>query len=143
MAVECAGNDLGGLLTGGYYGGAEGDLLQQCGDIGCCDYFKESIGSVVFQAAYLGGSVVEGQASLGAEFLYRGLVEAFFFDYAEVVFIVEMYQADDAPEVVDPVGVIKWHAPAMGLRREAAQKEYLGVLGQEGLKGMRLCVHWP
>jgi len=35
-AVEGAANDLCGLLAGGYYGAAEGDLLQQCGDIGRC-----------------------------------------------------------------------------------------------------------
>ena len=59
---------------------------------------------------------------MGAEFANIGLIEAFFFDDAEVVFIIEMYQADDAPEVVDPVGVIERHAPAVGLGRETAQK---------------------
>ena len=59
---------------------------------------------------------------MGAELTYLGLVESFFFDYAEVVFVVEVDEADDAPEVVDPVGVVEWHAPAVGLGRETAQE---------------------
>ena len=79
---------------------------------------------------------------MGAELAYGGLVEAFLTDDAEVVFIVEMDKADDAPEVVDPVGVIEWHAPAVGLGRETAQKQYPGVAGQERLERMRLYAHW-
>ena len=78
---------------------------------------------------------------MGAEFAYIGLIEAFFFCVAEVVFIVEMDEANDSPEVVDPVGVIEWHAPAVGLGRETAQKQYPGVLGQEGFKRMLLYIH--
>ena len=86
----------------------------------------------------MGCGVVEGQAVLGAEVFYGGLVEAFLVDDAEVVFIIKVDEADDAPEVVDPVGVIEWHAPAVGLGRETAQEEDPGVLGQEGLKGVML-----
>ena len=52
-----------------------------------------------------------------------------------------MNQPHDAPEVVDPVGVIEWHAPAMRLGRETAQKQNPCILGQEGLKRMLLGVH--
>ena len=51
----------------------------------------------------------------------------------------EMDQAHDAPEVVDPVGVIKRHAPAVRLRRETAQEQDICVLRQEGLK--RVCFY--
>ena len=141
-AAEGAADDLGGLLAGGYQGGAEGDLLQECGDIGWGYYLKVGIGGVVFEAADLGGGVVECQAVLGAELAYGGLVEAFLTDDAEVVLVVEMDEADDSPEVVDPVGVIEWHAPAVGLGRETAQEEYPGVLGQEGFKRVLLYIHY-
>ena len=117
--------------------------MQQCGDIGRCYYLQEGIGGVVFQAAYLCCGVIEGQAFLGAEVAYGWLVEAFFSDDAESVLIVEVYQAHDAPEVIDPVGVIERHAPAMGLRRETAQEQDLCVLWQEWLKRMLFCVHRP
>ena len=89
----------------------------------------------------MGGGVVESQSVLCAEVFYGLLIEAFFFDDAEVVFIIEMYQADDAPEVVDPVGVIERHAPAVGLGRETAQKQHPGVLRQKWLKRVLLYIH--
>ena len=140
-AVESLCYDLSCFLAGSYYCGAVRDLLQQCGDIGRCYYLQKGVGGVVFQTADLGCGVVEGQAFLGAEFAYVGLVEAFFFDDAESVLIVEVYQAHDAPEVVDPVGVVKRHAPAVGLRRETAQEQDPCVLRQEGLKRVRLYHH--
>ena len=73
----------------------------------------------------MGRGVIEGQALLGAEFAYIGLIETFFFDDAESVLIVEVYQAHDAPEVIDPVGVVKRHAPAVRLGRETAQEQDL------------------
>lgn len=78
---------------------------------------------------------------MGAELAYGGLVEAFLVDDAEVIFIIKMNYPHDAPKIINPVGVIKRHAPAMWLGRETAQKQYLGVLGQEGLKGMLLYAH--
>ena len=78
---------------------------------------------------------------MGAEFAYIGLIKAFFVDDAEVVFIVEVYQTHDPPEVVDPVWVIKRHAPAVRLRRETAQKQDPCVLGQKRFKRMFLDVH--
>ena len=140
-AVEGTGDYLCCLLAGGDYCGAVGYFLQQCGDIGLCYYLQKGVGGIVFQTADLGCGVIEGQAFLGAEVAYIGLIETFFFDDAESVLIVEVYQAHDAPEVIDPVGVVKRHAPAVRLRRETAQEQDLCVLRQEGLKRVRLNVH--
>ena len=130
-----------GLLAGGDYCCAVRDLLQQCVDIGRCYYLQEGIGGVVFQPADLGCGVIKCQTILGAEVANIGLIETFFFDDAESVLIVEVYQAHDAPEVVDPVGVIKRHAPAVRLGRETAQEQDPCVLRQEGLKRVRLYHH--
>ena len=78
---------------------------------------------------------------MSAELAYGELVEAFLAYDAEVVLVVEMDKAYDAPEVIDPVGVIERHAPAVGLGRETAQKQYPGVLRQKWLKRMCLYIH--
>ena len=79
---------------------------------------------------------------MGAEFANIGLIEAFFCGVAEVVFVVEMNQPHDSPEVVDPVGVIERHAPAVRLRRETAQKKDPGVFRQKRFKRVLLYIHW-
>ena len=140
-AVKGAADDLCGLLTGGYNCIAIGDLLQQCGDIGWRYYLQECIGCVVFKAFYFRRCVIESKAFLGAEHAYIGLIKPFFFDDAEVVFVVEVYQTHDAPEVIYPIWVIKWHAPAVGLGRETAQEQNLSVLGQKRFKRVLLYIH--
>ena len=120
LASKHIGNDFRGLLAGGDQGVARRDLRQQGGDVGGLDYLQEGVGGVVPEAADLAGGVVEGQALIGAKLPDGGLVKSLFRDPAEAVFIVKEDEADDAPEVVDPVGVIEGHAPAVGLGRETA-----------------------
>ena len=101
---------------------AIGDPGQQGWDIGGGDYFQKGVGGVVFQPLHFAGGVVKGQADISTKLSDQGLVEAFFGRNAEVIFIAEMNQADDSPEVIDPVWVIERHAPSMRLRRKAPQK---------------------
>ena len=58
-----------------------------------------------------------------------------------MVLVSEMDEAEDAPEVVDPVGVVERHTPAVRLRRETAQKEHSRSFGQEWLERVKFCVH--
>ena len=58
-----------------------------------------------------------------------------------MVLIGKMDEAHYAPEVVDPVGVIEWHTPAVGLGREAAQEEDAGAHRQKGLERMEFGFH--
>ena len=58
-----------------------------------------------------------------------------------MVLIGKMDDAHYAPEVVYPVGVVEWHAPAVRLGREAAQEEDAGARGQEGLERMEFGFH--
>ena len=113
---------------------AGGDLAQEGGDVGGGDHFQEGVGGVVPEAADFAGGVVEGQALGGAEGPDGGLVKALFRDEAEVVLVGKEDEAEDAPEVVDPVGVIEWNAPAVGLGRETAQEEDAGTRGEERLE---------
>ena len=58
-----------------------------------------------------------------------------------MVFVIEVNQSHDSPEIVNPVGIIKWHAPAMRLGRETAQKQNPCILRQEWFKRMLFGVH--
>ena len=122
LAAKRLRNDLRGLLAGGDQGVAGGDLRQQGRDVGGPNHLQEGVGGVVTEAADFAGGVVEGQAVIGTKRPDGHLVKALFGRDAEAVFIVKEDEADDAPEVVDPVGVIEGHAPAVGLGREAAQE---------------------
>ncbi len=132
------GKDLGGLLAGGDDGAAVRDALEEGGDVGGGYHLEEGVGGVVTETADLAGGVVEGEALIGTEGADGGLVEAFLGRDAEVVLIGIMDDAHYAPEVVDPVGVIEGHAPAVGLGRETAQEEDAGTLGEERLERVLL-----
>lgn len=113
-----------------------GDASQQSLDVGGGDDLQEGVGGVVFQPPDLAGSVVEGEALPGAELPNRPLVKPLLPRHAEMQLVPKVNQPHDAPEVVDPVGVVEGHAPAVGLGRETAQEQDAGVRGQEGLEGM-------
>ena len=140
-AGEAGGGEGGGFFAGGDEGVAAGDLAQEGGDVGGGDDFEEGVGGVVAQASYFTGGVVESEALLSAEGADGGFVEAFLLLDAEVVFVVEVDQAQDAPEVVDPVGVEEGDGPAAGRGREAAEEEDAGAFGEEGREGVLLSGH--
>ena len=125
------GDDLGGFLAGGDEGVAVGDAAEEGGDVRRGDDLEEGVGGVVLEAADFTGGVIEGEAGVGAETAYGGFVEAFFAGDAEMVFVGEVDQAHDPPEVVDPVGVVEWHAPPVLLRRKTSEEYNPRILRQE------------
>ena len=137
-AVEPLGNYAGGLFSGGDEHPAVRDTGQQGRDVGGGDHFQEGVGGVVPEPPHFAGRVVEGQAFVGTELPDQSLVEALFPGDAEMVFVGKVDQADDAPEVVDPVGVVKRYAPAVGLRWEAPQEKHPGAFREEWLEGVTL-----
>ena len=140
-ASEGFGGELGGFLAGGDKGVARRDPGEEGGDVGGLNHLQEGVGGIVLEAAHLAGGVVEGEALAGAEGADRRFVEAFLARHAEVVLVAEMDQAQDAPEVVDPVGVVERHAPAVRLRREAAQKQDTRAFRKKWLKRVLLSAH--
>jgi hypothetical protein len=50
-------------------------------------------------------------------------------------------QAHNAPEIIDPVRVVKRHTPAVRLGRKTAQEEHTRPFRQERLERMPLDVH--
>ena len=135
-ATEGLCDDGAGFFAGGDEGVARRDAGQKGGDVGGGDDFQEGVGCVVFEAADFAGGVVEGESLLGAEGADGGFVEAFLGADAEVVLVAEVNQSHDAPEVVDPVGVVEWHAPTVRLGREAAEEQDAGVGRQERFEGV-------
>lgn len=135
-AAEGPGDDGAGFFAGGDEGVALRNTGQECRDVGWRDNLQEGVGGVVFQPPDLAGGVVEGEALPSAELPNRPLVKPFLPWHAEMVLVPEVDHPHDAPEVVDPVGVVEGHAPAVRLGREAAQEQDARVRGQEGLEGV-------
>ena len=137
-AVEGLGDDGAGFFAGGDEGVAMGDAGQHGRDVRGGDDLQEGVGGVVFEAAYLACGVVEREAGVGAELPDPGFVETLFAWHAEMILFPEVDDAHDTPEVVDPVGVVERHAPAVRLGREAAQEQDARALRQEGFEGVLL-----
>ena len=140
-AAKALGDDAGGLFSGGDEGLAGGDAPEQGRDVGGRNHFQESVRSVVAKAPYFAGCIVEGKTGIGAKLPDQDFVKALFGRDAEVVLVPEVDDAHDAPEVVDPVGVIERHAPAMRLGRETPEEQDACVLRQERLKRMLFDAH--
>ena len=140
--MEGLGGEGAGFFARGDEGMAVGDAGQQGRDVRGGDDLQEGVGGVVFEAAYLAGGVVEREAGVGAELPDPGFVEAFLAWHAEMILFPEMEDSHDPPEVVDPVGVVERHAPAVRLGREAAQEQDARVRGQEGLERVLFYRSW-
>ena len=117
---------------------AVGNAGEEPGNVRGCNHLQEGVGRIVLEAAHLAGGVIEREPGLRAESPHGRLVEALLFQEAEMVLVPEMDQAQDAPEIVQPVRVVERHAPPLGLGREAPQEQHLRPLRQEGLERMAL-----
>ena len=136
--MEGLGGEGAGFFARGDKVVAVGDAGQQGGDVGGGDDLEEGVGRVVFQPPNLAGGVVERQAGVGAELPDPGFVEALLARHAEMILFPEVDDSHDTPEVVDPVGVVERHAPAVRLGREATQEQDARALRQEGFEGVLL-----
>ena len=141
-AVEGLGGEGAGFFARGDEGVAVGDAGQQGRDVRGGDDLQEGVGGVVFEAAHLAGGVVEREAGVGAELPDPGFVEALLPRHAEMILFPEVDDSHDPPEVVDPVGVVERHAPAVRLGRETAEEQDACVRGQEGLEGVLFYRSW-
>ena len=83
-ATEGLGDDAAGFFAGGDKGVALRNTGQEGGDVGGSDHLQEGVGGIVAETSDLGGSVVEGQAGLGAELPNRSLVKPLLPRHAEM-----------------------------------------------------------
>lgn len=112
--------------------------MQEGMDVGGQDNLQELVRGIVLQAAYGGGSVVEAYALVHQEGDDEINAEGLCLGVHEMVLVAEENEALDAPVVVDEVGIVEVHAPALPLRRETAQEEHTAVLWQKGVQRMVL-----
>ena len=141
-AVEGLGGEGAGFFAGGDQRMTRWNAGQQGRDVRGGDDLQEGVGGVVFEAAYLAGGIVEGQAFPGAKLPDSSFVEALLAGHAEMILFPEVDDPHDPPEVIDPVGVVERHAPAVRLGREAAQEQDARVRGQEGLERVLFYRSW-
>ena len=107
-------------------------------DVGGQDNLQELVRGIVLQAAYGGGSVVEAYALVHQEGDDEVKSEGLCLGVHEMVLVAEENEALYAPVVVDKVGIVEVHAPALPLRRETAKEEHTAVLWQKGMQRMVL-----
>ena len=122
VAAKGIGSEAGGLLAGGDERSAIRNLGQQGRDVGGGDYLQEGVGGIVLEPAHFGGGVVERQTFLFAEGPDGSLVKTLLARDAKMSLVSKIDEPHNPPEIVDPVGVIEWHAPPMQLGRKTAQK---------------------
>ena len=137
-AAEPLRDDFRRLLPGGDKRVTVGNPGEQPGDVRGRDHLQEGVGRIVLQAAHLAGGVVEREPGLCAERPHGRFVEALLLQKAEMVLVPEMDQAQDPPEIVQPVRIVERHAPPLRLGRKAPQEQHFRPFRQEGFERMAL-----
>ena len=115
-----------------------GHTVQKGMDVGGQDNLQELVRGIVLQAAHGGGGVVEADALVLQEGDDEVKAEGLCLGVHEMVLVAKENEALYAPVVVDEVGIVEVHAPALPLRRETAQEEHTAVLWQKGVQRMVL-----
>lgn len=112
--------------------------MQEGVDVGRQDNLQELVRGIVLQAAYGGGGVVEAYALVLQEGDDEVKAEGLCLGVHEMVLVAKEDESLYAPVVVDKVGIVEVHAPALPLWRETAQEEHTAVLWQKGVQRMVL-----
>lgn len=103
-------------------------------DVGGKDNLQELVRGIVLQTANGGGGVVEAYALVHQEGDDKVQAEGLCRGVHEMVLVTKENEALYAPMVVDEVGIVEVHAPALPLRRKTAQEEHTAVLWQKGVQ---------
>lgn len=115
-----------------------GHTVQEGMDVGGQDNLQELVRGIVLQAAYGGGGVVEAYALVVKKGDDEIKTEGLCLGVHEMVLVAKENEALYTPVVVDKVGIVEIHAPALPLRRKTAQEEHTAVLWQKGVQRMVL-----
>ena len=140
-ASKGLGHNLRGLFPGSDQRMARWNPCKQSRYVRGRNHLQEGIGGIIAQPPYLAGGVVERQPLACTERPNRCLIKPLFARYAEMLLVPEVNQPQNSPEVIDPVGVIEWHAPAMLLRGKTPQEQNPCALRKEWLKRMLFSFH--
>ena len=112
--------------------------LQEGVDVGGEDNLQELVRGIVLQAAYGGGGVVEAYALVLKKGNDEVKAEGLCLGVHKMVLVAKENEALYAPMVVDEVGIVEVHAPALPMWRETAQEEHTAILWQKGVQRMVL-----
>lgn len=112
--------------------------MQEGMDVGGQDNLQELVRGIVLQAAYCGGGVVEADALVLQEGDDEVKAEGLCPGVHEMVLVAKENEALYAPMVVDEIGIVEVHAPALPLWRKTAQEEHTAVLWQKRVQRMVL-----
>lgn len=115
-----------------------GHTVQEGVDVGGQDNLQELVRGIVLQAAYGGGGVIETDALVHQEGDDEVKAEGLCLGVHEMVLVAKEDESLYAPVVVDEVGIVEVHAPALPLRRETAQEEHTAILWQKRVQRMVL-----
>ena len=107
-------------------------------DVGGQDNLQELVRGIVLQAAYGGGGVVEAYALVHQEGDDEVKAEGLCLGVHKMVLVAKEDESLYAPMVVDEVGIVEVHAPALPLRWETTQEEHTAVLWQKRVQRMVL-----
>lgn len=102
--------------------------------VGGQDNLQELVRGIVLQAAYGGGGVVEAYALVHQEGNDEVKSEGLCLGVHEMVLVAKENEALYAPVVIDKVGIVEIHTPALPLRRKTAQEKHSAVLWQKGVQ---------
>ena len=100
---------------------ASRNQAEKARQVGRRDYFEKFVGSIVFQSAHFGGSVVEGDTCPGAEIRNGGLVEAASVFSDETGSVAEKHKSEYPPHIVVEIRIEEIHRPPLPFRRETAE----------------------
>ena len=142
-AAENLRHHFSGFLPGGDERAAGGNLPEQGRDVRRGYHLQECVGGIVPHSPDFTGGIVEGKALSFAERADGSFVEGFLLRKAEMILVFEENQSHDAPEVIDPIGVVERHAPAVLLRRKTPQEQDPGPNRQKRFERMLLGIHLP
>lgn len=115
-----------------------GHTVQEGMDVGGQDNLQKLVRGIVLQAAYGGGGVEEAYPLVLQKGDDEVKTEGLCLGVHEMVLVAKENEALYAPVVVDEVGIVEVHAPALPLRRETAKEEHTAVLWQKGVQRMVL-----
>ena len=112
--------------------------MQEGVDVGGQDNLQVLVRCIVLQAAYGGGGVIEADALVVKKGDDEVKAEGLCLGVHKMVLVAKENKAFYAPMVVDKVGIVEVHAPALPLRRKTAQEEHSAVLWQKRVQRMVL-----
>ena len=113
-------------------------MRQESMNVGRQYNLQKLVRGIVLQSAHGGGGIIETNALVVKEGNDKVKTECLCLGVHKIVLVAKEYESLNAPMVVDEVGIVEVHAPALPLWRETAQEEHTAILWQKRVQRMVL-----